>query len=461
MAIAGTEAPVSRSRTVCVQCVLVFLALIAASLVVVSAVDHVSWAKRGYEASVYNGSTLRSLRELERPVYARDDSWLPMLEALKAAQSAEGDRLYEKVFFDDKVKFQYPPTSLVYLSALELFGLASIDALNAINAVVFAATCAGFAYLVLLLLQPDPAQIGSLQRWAVVPALMLAALLYYPAMRSLEIGQIQAWINALFTFACIAWLRGARITAGALLGLAATLKPQLGIFLVWALLWREWGFLRGILLAGFPVGLASLVLFGLHNHITYLKVLSFLAERGEAFFANHSVNGLMHRALGNGDNLGFHDHMFPPADPLVITTTFVSSLVILAVALLPAVIEGGRRKPDIVEVAIMALCATVASPVAWEHHYGIMLPISGIALGLLCSRTGQRAALVALAIGWMIATNYLPGMNALSDTWLNFVQSYLLFAALILLGVLFYLRGRGEVAPLTGSGSAAAANGRQ
>ena len=115
-------------------------------------------------------------------------SWLPMLEALKAAQSAEGDRLYEKVFFDDKVKFQYPPTSLVYLSALELFGLASIDALNAINAVVFAATCAGFAYLVLLLLQPDPAQIGSLQRWAVVPALMLAALVLLCIVLLLNLG---------------------------------------------------------------------------------------------------------------------------------------------------------------------------------------------------------------------------------------------------------------------------------
>ncbi|WP_072391065.1 glycosyltransferase family 87 protein [Hyphomicrobium sp. CS1GBMeth3] len=449
MAIAKTEAPASKSGTACLRCVLVFLAAVAASLILVSVVDQVSWAQRGYEASVYNGSTLRSWRELARPAYPRDDSWLPMIEALEVARSPDGDRLYEKVFFDDKVKFQYPPTSLVYLVALEPLGLTSVDALNAINAALFAATCAAFAYLVLVLLQPASTQSMSLRSWAVALALMLAALFYYPAMRSLEIGQIQVWINALFTFACIAWLRGARPTAGALLGLAATMKPQLGIFLVWAMLWREWGFLRGFLAAGLPVGIMSLLLFGVHNHITYLNVLSFLAERGEAFFANHSVNGLMHRALGNGDNLGFHDHVFPPADTRVISMTFVSSLAFLAIALVPALIEGGRRRPDLIEVAITALCATIASPVAWEHHYGIMLPMSGIALGLLCSEPGQRAALVWLAASWMIATNYLPVANHLSDTWLNFVQSYLLFAALILLGLLLYLRRVGVRSEIT------------
>ncbi len=430
----------SSSPNLCFRCVLVFLAIVIGSTVVISAADHVALAKRGYEPSVYTGSTLRSLRELGRPGESLADSWRPMAEALQILRSPEGDRLYEKVFFEDKVKFQYPPTSLVYLAALESLGLGSVDTLDAINAVVFVVGCIAFVYLVLSLLLSRISQpLAAWQYWTLAGLLTLAALLCYPSIRALELGQIQVWINTLFVGACIAWLRGAKTTAGALLALAATMKPQLGVFLIWALVWREWPFLRGFLGVGLPVGILSLLLFGVHNHIAYLDVLSFISAHGESYFANQSVNGLAHRVLGNGTSLQFDSFAFPPADPLVTAATFLSTLGFLALALVPA-LRAGQRRADIIDLAIMALCATVASPIAWEHHYGVVLPLFGIALALLCAAQGQRAALLWLAAGWIIAGNFLPAANYLADTWLNLVQSYLFFAALVLLGVLIYLR---------------------
>src|SRR5262249_7603023 len=159
--------------------------------------------------------------------------------------------------------------------------------------------------------------------------LTLAALLHYPTIQAYKLGQIQVWINTLFTFACIAWVRRSRGAAGALLAIAATIKPQLGVFLVWALLWREWSFLRGFLIAGLPLGVLSLLLFGIHNHITYLEVLSYLSRHGEAFFTNHSINGIAHRALGNGANLVFDHNAFPPPDARVAAATLISSLLLL------------------------------------------------------------------------------------------------------------------------------------
>ncbi len=437
---AERPAPPTGASAASTRRVLAVLLIVIGSVFLVSIADHISWSRKGFEPSPYNGSTLRSLREVARPGASTADSWRPMNEALRVLRSPEGGPLYRKLFFEDQIKFQYPPTSLVYLAALEPFGLTSPDALDAINLAVFAVGCFAFAALVLQLLPLPSMRRAEPCRWMLAALLVLAAVLYYPSIQALKLGQIQVWINTLFICACLAWVRGSRVTAGALLALAATIKPQLGIFLVWAVLWREWPFLKGFLAAGLPVGIISLLLFGVQNHVGYLEVLSFLSQHGEAYFANQSVNGLVHRALGNGINLRSDNTLFAPVDARVIAATYASSLVLLAIALVPALRAGGRRRPDIIDLAIMSLCATIASPIAWEHHYGVLLPLAGTALALLSTGVAQRAALVVLTLSWVLTANYLPAANHSSDTWLNFIQSYLFFAALMLLGVLLYLR---------------------
>ena len=73
------------------------------------------------------------------------------------------------------------------------------------------------------------------------------AFMFYPVMRGYYIGQIQIWIDVLFTAACLSWVTGRPLLAGVLIGLAATIKPQLGLFLVWGVLWRQWPFVWGAL----------------------------------------------------------------------------------------------------------------------------------------------------------------------------------------------------------------------
>jgi hypothetical protein len=423
--------------------------IVIASVLLVSVADHISWSRKNFEPTPYNGSTLRALREIARPSVSTADSWRPMNEALRLLRSPEGGSLYRKLFFEDQIKFQYPPTSLVYLAALEPFGLTSPNTLDAINLAVFAVGCVAFAALLLQLLPPSPAHAAASRQWIPAALLVLAAVLYYPSVQALKLGQIQVWINTLFICACLAWVRGSKVWAGALLALAATIKPQLGIFLIWAMLWREWSFLKGFLAAGLPVGIVSLLLFGFRNHLGYLEVLSFLSQHGEAYFANQSVNGLVHRALGNGINLRSDNTLFAPIDARVIAATYVSSAVLLAIALAPALWAAGRRRPDIIDFAIMTVCATAASPIAWEHHYGVLLPPLGVALLLLCTGTPHRTALVGLTTSWVLAANYLPVTNHSSHTWLNFIQSYLFFAALMLLGVLIYLRGQARRGGIT------------
>ena len=54
------------------------------------------------------------------------DSWLPMMHALDTLHGPDRNRLYEKLFFDAHVRFQYPPTSLLPLHLLSTIGLLSV-----------------------------------------------------------------------------------------------------------------------------------------------------------------------------------------------------------------------------------------------------------------------------------------------------------------------------------------------
>jgi hypothetical protein len=281
-----------------------------------------------------------------------------------------------------------------------------------------------------------------------VALLVAVVFLYYPTVQGYEIGQIQIWINLLVSLACLCWLGERTAWAGALVGLAATIKPQFGLFLLWGVLWREWKFVRGFAATVVPLVLLSLALFGLRNHLSYLTVLSFISQHGEAYFPNSSINGLLNRLLFNGNNLVFQLHEFPPFHPVVATITYLSALVFLLIR--------QPERPTLSDFSIAVLCATLASPIAWEHHYGVMLPLFAIALAKLtaCPERYSPRALWALGAAWVLAANNLAFLNALSGSVLNVLQSYLLFAGLTLLGVLLHIRRRENASAPAGSPAA-------
>jgi alpha-1,2-mannosyltransferase len=84
----------------------------------------------------------------------------------------------------------------------------------------------------------------------------------------------------------------------------------------------------------------------------------------------------------------------------------------------------------------MAVSATVASPIAWEHHYGVLFPVFAV---LLVGALSSRAQLPWLIVSYVLASNYFIATQLLAPTFWNVIQSYLLFATWILL-VLLHLR---------------------
>jgi hypothetical protein len=363
------------------------------------------------------------------------DSWRPGLSALDVAETLQerSRGLYEKVFFLAKVPhkgFQYPPTALLaFRAARASAGSNAFTALAVVNWLSVPALI-----LATLSLARPKAPRSAREQALLALVVVAAALLFYPAMRAYRNGQMQAWINALFAVALALHVRNRPAASGGCLALAAMIKPQLGLFAVWALVRRERSMLAAFVLVLGAGSLATVAWLGPSPFIGYFDVLRHIAPRGETYYPNQSVNGFMNRLVRNGSSVDFGDAM-PEPDSLVATVSGLSSLLLLALALIrPA---GSREKTaSAFDFAFMGLVATLASPIAWEHHYGILLPCFALlARDWLDREPGGSRRWLAM-IAWTLTANSWEAANIFADTPLRFLQSSLLFGILALAIVL-------------------------
>jgi alpha-1,2-mannosyltransferase len=377
-----------------------------------------------------------------------DDSWGAMQVALDHVEEMPGTPLYSKVFFTDKFRFQYPPSALFALSAMRAVDPERVQtndvyggvwpAINTVAGWFFVAlTAAAVAALLevsLASLRPDvdwrPFRIG---RVLVVSGLTLT---FYPIVKGFTLGQIQVWINGLFALGFLAWACGWKTASGILIGAISLIKPHYGLFLVWAVLRREMRFAAACA-AMIGVGVAaSVAVYGFANHVDYLRVLSFLSQHGEAYYPNQSVNGVLNRFMSIFDPQSYISYdlpagQFPPFTPWIWASTLASSLALLLFALLrPRLLDDRGR---VVDLAIMAITCTMASPIAWEHHYGVTLPIYAV---VLVAALGDRSRLIWLGLSYVLVSTYVPATNLLAAGPLNVLQSTLFAGAIILLVLL-------------------------
>jgi hypothetical protein len=94
------------------------------------------------------------------------------------------------------------------------------------------------------------------------------------------------------------------------------------------------------------------------------------------------------------------------------------------------------------DFALAALVSTMASPVAWEHHYGVLAPIFAFLLPPLWKyRPAGRWTMPVLAASYVLASNFIGVANRFRTVPVaNVVQSYLLAAALVVGVLLVRLR---------------------
>ncbi|TFZ00195.1 glycosyltransferase family 87 protein [Ramlibacter humi] len=386
-------------------------------------------------------SLLRYLREWLR-MSAWVDSWAPMERALPLMRQA-GVRAYDVLFFGEGVKFQYPPTSLVVHELAARMGWPlTVQGLNLVNwflVWVYAALCGVFGWRLAASShegKADRAMAGVLAACMVV--------LSYPVIKAFTLGQVQLLLDVAFVAACLAWLGGRKFACGALVGAICLVKPQFSLFLVWALLRGQWRFLGGwavVVAAGLAL---SLSFFGWRNHFDYLRVLGALSATGETYYPNQSVNGILNRLFGTAPVTTWQANGFPAYHPWVHAVTFASSLLLIGVVLLLR----RHTRPRLLDFQAAALAFTIASPIAWEHHYGILPPMLvalDFALGRETPHGSARGACILLAACCLLAGTHLGIAHHAQTGPATLLHSYLFAAALGVLWLL--LRHAPKVAP--------------
>lgn len=374
------------------------------------------------------------------------DSWYPMLEAFKSHEASPEKLIYENVFFEKKIKFQYP------LSSLLVFELANALKIN-LASVTYGLNmlCLASCLLIPLLLykiytvqfesRRENQVISKTNRLFIFLMCILVTLFSYPLQFSVYIGQVQAIITCMVALIMLCFHLNKLKFVGVLIGICAAIKPHLGILLIWAALRRQWNvvisaFITLCILYGF-----SIYIYGFENVIEYQKVLVFLTEHGESYSRNQSINGLVNRALMNGNNLEWLGNFFPSFNPYVYKSTLLSSLFFLSIA----VFWRYKSKPSIDDLGIVLVCITMASPIAWEHHYAILLPIL---ISLLVSLSNEKSMrkfqiFVILILSWlMINLNLAVVTDRLWNTPLNFLQSFIFFGSLLTLTLLLNIRSK-------------------
>jgi hypothetical protein len=369
------------------------------------------------------------------------DSWNPMRTAYAWYASPHQGTLYQAVFFDQHIKFQYRPSSLLLFKVADLLHFSLTNRLlNSATFLMYCLEAAAMGYLAYATLDRT---CGARGRILPVCGAALAALLtldFSPVVVSQSQGQIQTLLNTAFVLACLCWFKDRRFLAGLLIGVICLFKPQFALFLLWGALRRQGSFLLGWAVIVVPAEVLSLAVFGLANHLDYLAALSFMSRRGEVFYSNQSINGLLNRFLGTGDSLVFDRHGFPPFQPVVYIGTMISSLLLIGGSLLYRM-----RSPstNVFDLMIAGLTFTLASPIAWIHHYGI-LPVTILFAAVTIPRVASPAARVALSAGLVLAatlaSHYSPFYDRSYPGLKSLTESTIFFGCLGILGLLYWLR---------------------
>jgi hypothetical protein len=91
---------------------------------------------------------------------------------------------------------------------------------------------------------------------------------------------------------------------------------------------------------------------------------------------------------------------------------------------------------------IAGLSFSMAAPIVWDHHYGIALPIFAAALpaALRSPRFGAGTG-IALGAAFLLLANRYRILEVTAATAFNVAQSTMLLGALLLLVMLYRLRG--------------------
>jgi hypothetical protein len=376
----------------------------------------------------HSGSVLRIAKDSLLLRVGKDSSYYMAQGDL--AWQQHPNALYETVFFQRSIRFIYPPTSLLLYRAWQAAAWIHIPPSIAMNAMLLLALLGTMAVAgeFLLRLLPERTIRESIpeDRWKIRVLVGLLVLAFLPIIDAYNLGQVQTLLNFMLMAAALLWLRGSRVSPAILIGITCWLKPQMILFLLWGLLRKQWRFTISLLITSLAGVFLSVAIFGWHNTMEYVKVLQYLARRGDSMFWNQSLNGLLHRLMHVGSPVtSFYG--YPPFNRTIYLATVLSSGGMVLLALVVPMLR--RMTATTVDFLIYAMACTMASPIVWQHHYGVFFLVFLLWIPEVLQ---QPQALVFLVPMYLLMTDTWAPLTPLLFTRWSLPISHIYFAGLAL-----------------------------
>jgi hypothetical protein len=337
----------------------------------------------------------------------------------------------------------YPLTSILPLLWMRQAGMSDATVLRTLLLASWLAVCGVVAAAVAI--ASKAATLTSLT-WRAALATALAAFFFMPITLAFSLGQAQIFLDLCFALLVLFWIQGKESPAGVMMALLTMVKPQWGLLLLWSALRRRWSALAAAA-ATLAVGATlSLTVFGLRNNLDYLGVMAGLSRKAQSHYANQSMFGLLNRAIFNGENIPYHPYLYPPFVPWVYYASLATTAALVLLALAFPLLKSGREPAGgMTDLSMVSIVCVIATPMAWEHHYGVLLSIF-VWLWFNVYRPSvyppgvyRRGAppVWPLALAFILIADFLSPLNLLAAIPVaNLMQSYMYFGALLLLSLL-------------------------
>jgi alpha-1,2-mannosyltransferase len=352
------------------------------------------------------------------------DSWLPMMKSLDYFRDHPALPIYDAKLYDTLI---YSLASELPLVLLRKLGMSDAAMLKTLAVCSFLAVW-GVAAVSLAMGQWLLKRRGAQLTWQAVAAVLLACVGCYPLIKGYSLGNAQTFLSFGFAVMLYQWTTGRERNAGVTAALMTAVKPQFVLLLVWMLVRKRWGAARAFLVCGVVLIAISTAVFGWHNNLDYIGVLAGLSHKAQSHYANQSFFGTINRMIFNGENIGYTPYVYTPYIPWVYRATVMTSLLLMAAVL---VFPWRHLRGSPADLGAMGIISVAASPMAWEHHYGVVFVVAAWAWFAYACWWRARPWMLGVAV--FLCFNFLPALNYLHAYrgW-NILQSYLYFGALLL-----------------------------
>ena len=249
---------------------------------------------------------------------------------------------------------------------------------------------------------------------------VVAALLYPPMAYSLSLGQINILLFAMIVASW--WLvRERRDFAGGIpIGLAALIKPHIGLILIYFLWTRRWKAAGSCVATALALTLATLAALGSEPFVTYITDVLPKISTGQAYIANQSAYGVLARWFVSDPDYLFADRLMgshPFLDPL----SLLVSLAIIA-ATFWAIPRHSRSRAAVSAGYAAIICSLLlANKIATIHHFTwVWLALSYCVTTAEDHPRPRRAELAAFAVGAILifmSWKLFPWFTGQSGVW--------------------------------------------